>query len=230
MDLHAAARYAREAYSGLTRPVSTLDDVSQSEDGGEGVRGVARGGEERASGEVLGEEDVSMCGSAPGERLSLDIGVAAPNIYLYENVHDARTTAPVLVVRLGHLSLLDTSKAAEGGGDREGAAGQALGQVVRNNYTLEVEKVGVDLLHDVTLPLGNDGEWLKGVRSSVIIDDTRLAASLVLQLPSAASNDTSIHSGGRKNGIRVEVEADLNAINVHANTAVLCDIVRIAAS
>ena len=213
IDLHAAARYARKTYSGLRQPVSTIEDDSTLR-AGNGETGTFSA-DHRAK--------IHHEGKDTGERVMLDMSIAAPTIYLQENVLDNRKTVSVLVVRLGHLSIQDM--------DDDHYAGLPGGTRTRshNQYSLEVARVGIDLMHDVKIPVGVDHEKDQEGRRTKIIDDTRLRARVTLELSGRHDSNASSISGPRWPQ-RVEVEAELKAFTVDMSAADLCDIVHIAAS
>ena len=229
VDLSAAARYARETYSGLTRRSSNAQDTAGYL--GHKEVGAQEEEEQRGAGGNSG---------AGGVKMMLDISISAPNIYLFEKVHGGRTTAPVLLVRLGELCIQDAERehhdAAPGTKGADGpplasryARAEGMGggrQGLCNRHRLVVSQVGVDLLHGVKLPLGDGDVRVEGARSSIIAD-TRLCADLALELPDSGSSSSS---SGTKSGRALEVDATLDTVDVQASAADLCDMVRIAAS
>ena len=158
--LQVAARYARQTYTGIAnhRPLGTIEGVGGWQ--GEGDVGTAAEGEIRQGG-----------GSSitTGERISLDICVAAPTICLAERVVDAYKSSrssrssdskvtTMLVVRLGQLSLQD----ADAEGRVQGQWGAAE-TAACNEYRLLVAQVGIDLMRHVEMPPGDDfGRNLRG--------------------------------------------------------------------
>jgi len=217
VDLVVAARLARNAYTDLRRRRANTEEQNgrgSEEEGGLG--GAESGAPTRVA---PAAEDQRGRGRMAEHRLLLDVSLAAPNIYLSEQGLGAHEVSSVLLVRLGHLSVQDVDVAdtvltvdarstpSEGAGDG-------------NRYRLQVAQIGVDLLRNVTL--GGSG-MLQAERSS-IIDDTRLKAKLALQLPSLTSD---VSSEMRRT---LDMHAELEAVDVHASAAELCDIVKIAAS
>ena len=215
VDLVVAARYARNAYSGLTRRASTAAEQAAS--------GSGAGTESGAATHVEEQRGRTHCA---WHRILLDVSVAAPNIYLSEQVLDGREMSSVLLVRLGRLSIQD-APADHGAGCVPASgrleAGKAAGAGNGNRYRLQVAQIGVDLMRNAKLPLQGGAARLQGERAS-IIDDTQLGANLSLELP----DPTSSGSGELRRAL--DVQAELEAVNVHASATDLCDIAKIAAS
>jgi hypothetical protein len=221
VDLVVAARLARNAYTDLRRRRANTEgqDGRGSEEGG-GLRGAETDAPTRvapAADEQRGRS--RMAGHQAGHRLLLDVSLAAPNIYLSEQGLGAHEMSSVLLVRLGHLSVQEAQD-VDGAAAVDARSTTSEGAGDGNRYRLQVAQIGVDLLRNVTL--GGSG-MLEAERSS-IIDDTRLKAKLALQLPSPTSD------GSSEMRRTLDMQAELEAVNVHASAAELCDIVKIAAS
>jgi len=80
-----------------------------------------------------------------------------------------------------------------------------------------VAQIGVDVIQDVRIPASCAD--VKGVRCCVV-DDTRVHATVALQIPQAASSG----GGGSGSGARtkVEMEVDLEGANVHMSASNVC--------
>jgi hypothetical protein len=171
------------------------------------------------------KENSSVFALGRDEILSLDLDVNAPNIYICE--HGSKGfSGSVLMVRLGHLSIKDAPPEAQPAAasaevaeaDSKAGSGAALATMNKSNrYIVEVQRVGVDLLHNAEVQ--EDDVYCESM--CAIVSDTRLraciASSLVVQ-PVASLCDT------------YSLDAALPSLSICVKEASLMDVTRIVAS
>ena len=180
------------------------------------------------AGRKSSKENSSVFALGRDEILSLDLDVNAPNIYICENGSKG-FSGSVLMVRLGHLSIKDAppeallqqpaaASAEVAEADGKVGSGAALATMnTSNRYIVEVQRVGVDLLHNAEVQ--EDDVYCESM--CAIVSDTRLraciASSLVVQ-PVASLRDT------------YSVDAALPSLSICVKEASLMDVTRIVAS
>ncbi len=180
-----------------------------------------------AAGSKAGGESSSLLALGRDEVLSLDLDVEAPNIYICQ--HGSRGfSGSVLMLRLGHMSIRDSSEEpASAGVAHPGSAaathrphedGAGQDQVNRRNrYVVKVERVGVDLLEQAEVQ--EDDIFCES--TVAIVKDTQLTASVWAALalaPSPEHRDT------------FAIDAALPSLSVCVSHASLLDVTRIIAS
>ena len=141
--------------------------------------------------------------ASKGERLKLDIDMAAPNVYVFEKTVDKLSTA--LLVKFGRVVLRDVEEVS-----RSISEG-----VWHNQLMLTVERLGVELFKDVNTSTLD----LTGLRSFPIVEDTILTTAVDLDLPLTARS----HEG-------LIVNADVPALKTHLSLDELVRITRLAVS
>ena len=180
------------------------------------------------AGRKSSKENSSVFALGRDEILSLDLDVNAPNIYICENGSKG-FSGSVLMVRLGHLSIKDAppeallqqpaaASAEVAEADGKVGSGAALATMnTSNRYIVEVQRVGVDLLHNAEVQ--EDDVYCESM--CAIVSDTRLraciASSLVVQ-PVASLCDT------------YSLDAALPSLSICVKEASLMDVTRIVAS
>jgi hypothetical protein len=80
-----------------------------------------------------------------------------------------------------------------------------------------VAQIGVDVIQDVRIPASCAD--VTGVRCCVV-DDTRVHATVALQIPHAASSGGGSSGSGART--KVEMEVDLEGANVHMSASNVC--------
>ncbi|EKX52249.1 hypothetical protein GUITHDRAFT_102151 [Guillardia theta CCMP2712] len=181
LDIERAARFAKDAYSGLKRY------RQPGSEGGSSLRGKVRA------------------------HYAIDVHVAAPNMLIYENVHQDKL-ASCLLLKLGDVSVKNGSLSDEEKANLASQEGRLESHFA--TFLFRVEKIGIDLLRGINLK----SQETEHVTPDCIMDDTHLAVTSHLITNEVNSNQ------------EVVVEALVSSMEFTASKECLQDIFRIISS